>query len=479
MVTRAKKIADLEFVDAAITGGTIDGSSIGATTRSSGLFTAGGFNDGLYVSRDGDLPLTVDRGTDNDGDLIQFRNQGFLIGTFGYKNNSLFIGTTNTSIRFDDNTNSIRPVNHDGDNQDNTVSLGFSISQDRARFKDLHLSGTAYVGGDLFCNEKAKIGNVDNTGGKSLMVGDTGSNSGYANFGVGMAHDLTGDLNVVGGYGNTVSGANNGVFGSNQTVHNSTMGVGADQNLVSGDAHTISGSRNFVSGQGHNLGSSALNSTCIGYMNEVTANNSFAGGGDFGRPNKAGGINSFVFGGGCQTNLNATNSVALGALTECGENPNPNNYTANQAMAIGYQSIAYADNSFAGGNESYAFGDTSFAFGNGATASRGFSNIALGRGVTTPASSSAANLPGQVAVGQWNDWSVTTDQHFAVGTGTSDLARFTSLSVGPRSSMYSGIEMKAVLAAQSYGSDYHAAYGGVPVGGVYRTLSGNLKIRVQ
>lgn len=474
MATRAKKIADLEFIDAAITGGTIDGSSIGATTRSSGLFTAGGFNDGLYVSRDGDLPLTVDRGTDNDGDLIQFRNQGFLIGTFGFRNSGLFIGNANTSIRFDNQSNCIRPVNHDGENLDNTVSLGFNVAQDQARYKDLHLSGTAYVGGDLFCNEKAKIGNVDNTGGKSLMVGDTGSNSGYAGFGVGMNHSITGDLNVVGGYFNDVTGNNNAVFGSNQSVHCPTLGEDADQNLVAGNGHFVKGKRCLVAGETNVVSDSALNSVCVGYNNEVTANNAFSGGGDFGRPTKAGAVNSFAYGGGCQTNYNAVNSVALGALTECGGGTT----SANQSMAIGYQSIAYADNSFAGGNESFAFGDTSFAFGNGATASKGFSNIALGRGVTTPTSASAANMPGAVSVGQWNEHAVTTEQHFSVGTGTSDGQRYTSFYVGPRTNSNANIVMKALLASSSYSSDYGAAYAGVPLGGLYRN-GNDVKIRIS
>ena len=470
MVTRAKKIADLDFIDSTISNGTIDGASIENCSITNASVT-----DGFSISRSGALPLAVDRGTDSAGDLIQFRNQGFLIGTFGFRNSGLYIGNANTSIRFDNSSNCIRPVDSNGANLDNAVSLGFSAGQDEARFKDLHLSGTAYLDGDLFCNEKGKIGNVSNTGGKSLMVGDVSSNSGYATFGVGMNHDITGDLNVVGGYANTVTGNNNAVFGSNHNVHCPVLGEEADQNLVGGNAHTVEGKRCLVVGENNVVDDAALNSVCVGYANTVTANNAFSGGGDFGRPTKAGGVNSFAFGGGCQTNSNATNSVALGALTECGGGAT----SANQSMAIGYQSIAYADNSFAGGNESLAFGDTSFAFGNGATASKGYSNIALGRGVTTPTSASAAIIPGAVSVGQWNEYAVTTEQHFSVGTGTGDGTRYTSMYVGPRSASNSNIVMQALKDSAGYGSDSSAGLGGVPLGGLYRTSSGYVRIRIS
>jgi hypothetical protein len=147
-------------------------------------------------------------------------------------------------------------------------------------------------------------------------------------------------------------------------------------------------------------------------------------------------------------------------------------------MAIGYRSKTYRDNSFAGGNQSYSFGDTSFSFGNGAVASNGFSNIALGRGITTPVSGGTATTIGAVSVGQFNEYAVTTDQHFSVGTGTTDGSRYTSMYVGPRSSANSGIVMKALKDSAGYSSDSSAATGGVPLGGLYRTSSGYIKVRI-
>ena len=147
-------------------------------------------------------------------------------------------------------------------------------------------------------------------------------------------------------------------------------------------------------------------------------------------------------------------------------------------MAIGYRSKAYKDNSFAGGNQSYSFGDTSFSFGNGAVASNGFSNIALGRGITTPVSGGTATTIGAVSVGQYNEYAVTTDQHFSVGTGTSNTSRYTSMYVGPRSSTNSGIVMRALKDSQAHASDYYAGLAGVPVGGIYRTSTGYIKVRI-
>jgi len=472
MVTRAKKIADLEFHDPTIVGGTINSATIGNSTPRPGSFTSGSFSGGLSISSNSGVPLSVVRGNTNGGNCIEFGDSDGLIGSWGFSSNGIMCALSgNTGLMFDDFDNAIKPAQGNNTQRDNAIDLGAIgniNSADVARFKDLYLAGTAYIGTDLFCDEKGKIGNVNNTGGKSLMVGDTGSNSGYACLVSGMAHDITGDLNVVSGYGNTVSGARNAVFGGTTTVS-------SDANFSAGDEHTIGtgGACNFVAGFDHNVPNSTFNATVLGYKNSCLGNNSFTGGGYWTRPNQAKGVNSFAFGGGCVTEISAVNSIALGALSVCGGGAE----TANQSMAMGFDTKAYADNSFAGGNQSIAFGNTSFAFGNGSNASKGFSNIALGRGITTPASATAANLPGAVAVGQWNEWDVTTDQHFAVGTGTADGARYTSFYVGPRSTANANIVMRALKDSSNYINDNAAGLGGVPLGGLYRN-SGYVKIRL-
>ena len=476
MVTRAKKIADLEFVDSAITGGTIDGASIGATTPSSGAFTDVSASGGASITKDSGTPLEVNR-TTNTGDFATFSEDGNEKGVFAGYTDGFVVGSGTVGIMFDTANNCIRPIQTDGTGGDGVIDLGAVLYNadgtqqlSTHRFKDLHLVGTAYIGDQLFCNNKGKIGSVDNNAYRSLIVGNEGTNNGYASFVVGIKQTNNGDLNLVSGYENTVSAPNSVVCGSLHTVS------GNGNNAVFGHEHIVSGDKAFTSGWGNEV--TGNQATALGYEVKATADNSLAGGSAWPDPTETKGWNSIAYGGGCVTNANANNSVAFGTQTQTGEPTPSNNQTASQSMAIGYQSIAYADNSFAGGNESYAFGDTSFAFGNGSNASKGFSNIALGRGITTPVTNNAANLPGAVAVGQWNEFSVSTDQHFAVGTGTSDGQRYTSFYVGPRTNGNANIVMRALKDATNCNSDFAAAQNGVPLGGLYNTTTGYVRIRL-
>lgn len=355
----------------------------------------------------------------------------------------------------------------------------------------------------------------------ATFTGDVSVN-GTNNLEVGYQHTNTGDRNIVSGYENTVSGSNNNVSGQDNNVSGDVSLVTGYQNVIGssghrgvtagysnfnyGDNNIVGGNSNSVSSNGDNCivngfnnsasGSHCLSvgyqcsvgsatkwfSTALGYQTKSLGNASFTGG----RSIYNGGTKytrvdadaGFAFGSGNYVYTNAPSSVALGTLTQCGESNPSGGITAAQSMAIGYRSKAYKDNSFAGGNQSYSFGDTSFSFGNGAVASNGFSNIALGRGITTPVSGGTATTIGAVSVGQYNEYAVTTDQHFSVGTGTANSSRYTSMYVGPRSSANSGIVMKAISDAANYSSDANAALGGVPIGGLYRYF-GYIKIRTS
>lgn len=464
MVTRAKKIADLEFVDSAITGGTIDGASIGATTPSSGAFTGVSASGGASITKDSGTPLEVNRTTDT-GDFATFSEGGNEKGVFAGYTDGFVVGSGTVGIMFDTANNCIRPIQTDGTANDGGLDVGFTGH----RFKDLVLSGTMYSN-DLFCDNKGKIGNVTNNADKSLIIGDLATNSGYASLVAGMNHNNTADLALVSGFGNDVSAPNSVVGGSlNDVTGNGNSAVFGHENTVSGAKAFTNGWKNEVTGN---------QATALGYQVKATADNSLAGGSAWPDPTETRGWNSIAYGGGCVTYENANNSAVFGTQSRTGEPTPPSGQTAHQSMAIGYQSIAYADNSFAGGNDSLAFGDTSFAFGNGATASKGFSNIALGRGITTPVTNNVANLPGAVAVGQWNEWSVSTDQHFAVGTGTSDGQRYTSFYVGPRTNGNANIVMRALKDSTACNSDFAAAQNGVPLGGLYNTTTGYVRIRL-
>jgi hypothetical protein len=160
-------------------------------------------------------------------------------------------------------------------------------------------------------------------------------------------------------------------------------------------------------------------------------------------------------------------------------------------MAMGFSSIAFGDNSFSGGNNSRAFGEASFAFGEGAVASKGDGNIALGIGVTTPASASAANGVGQVAVGKYNVYNTGGVSHlFAVGAGTSSGSRFNAFNVtsngrigingitNPNSILHAklndystGFWMEGPSLSTSF--NYMAFYGGTTIRGSINPIGSN------
>ena len=359
----------------------------------------------------------------------------------------------------------------------------------------------------------------NSTSGKANKSGDTFTGdviiSGTNNLEVGELHSVTGSRNVVSGYDNTVSGNNNNVSGQDNTVNGDVSLVTGYANVTNSTSHRgitagysnynysensiIVGSQNSTGSTGHNSIVGGFNnvatgnhclavgyqcqvglaakwfSTALGYQTRSYGNASLTGG----RSTYDGSVKytqvdadaGFAFGTGNHVYANAPSSIALGTLTHCGESSPSSGVTAAQSMAIGYRSKAYKDNSFAGGNQSYSFGDTSFSFGNGAVASNGFSNIALGRGITTPVSSGAATTIGAVGVGQFNEYAVTTEQHFSVGTGTANSSRYTSMYVGPRSSADSGIVMRALKDSASYNTDNAAGLAGVPIGGLYRYFS--------
>jgi hypothetical protein len=316
-------------------------------------------------------------------------------------------------------------------------------------------------------------GTLTNVSGQGNTVyGGVGITTGYANNVYSGA-----DRTITGGYSNYVFGENALVAGNLNSVSST-----GDNSIISGFNNTVSGNHCLTVGYQCQTGSSTKwFSTSLGYQTRALGNASFSGGrSTYDGSTKYTQVDAdagFAYGSGNRVYTNAPSSVALGTLTQCGEASPASGVTAAQSMAIGYKSIAYKDNSFAGGNQSYSFGNTSFSFGNGAVASNGFSNIALGRGITTPVSSGAATTIGAVSVGQFNEYDVTTEQHFSVGVGTASGSRYTSMYVGPRSSADSGIVMQALKDSASYNSDSAAGLGGVPLGGIYRN-NNTVKIRM-
>jgi hypothetical protein len=96
---------------------------------------------GLYIAHNG-TNLPVFNRITSDGDIVDFRKNGLVVGSIGTQSGNPYIGGTNRGIRFD--STQIIPVDMtaSGSNADNSIDIGNS----GVRFKDLYLSGNAYVG---------------------------------------------------------------------------------------------------------------------------------------------------------------------------------------------------------------------------------------------------------------------------------------------------------------------------------------------
>ena len=81
-----------------------------------------------------------------DANMIEFKKDAVAAGFIGTKDGDIYLGTGDTGLRFYDDGNQVYPAQaSDGAGRDAAVDLG-STSK---RFKDLRLSGTAYVGSVL------------------------------------------------------------------------------------------------------------------------------------------------------------------------------------------------------------------------------------------------------------------------------------------------------------------------------------------
>jgi hypothetical protein len=115
---------------------------VGQSTFNTGNVGGGVTNYGFnYGTVDGGLVARFTRLT-SDGDIMQFRKNGSTVGSIGTKLGGLYIADGGVGLRFDSGgTDDIFPSNSTGDAADASINLGSS----GARFKDLHLSGTAHA----------------------------------------------------------------------------------------------------------------------------------------------------------------------------------------------------------------------------------------------------------------------------------------------------------------------------------------------
>ena len=141
------------------TGGDIDGGVnitngnllVGKTTSSlapngAAFFTTGQSDyssDAAYVSK------FNKKGA--DGTILEFRKDTTtVVGSIGNDgSDTIFIGSGNVAVAFQDGANAVTPWNTAGGVSDNVMDLGRSLS----RFKDAYLSGGVYLGGTGSANK--------------------------------------------------------------------------------------------------------------------------------------------------------------------------------------------------------------------------------------------------------------------------------------------------------------------------------------
>ena len=105
-------------------------------------------SDRAVVTRDGGTPLTLNRLT-SPGSILELLEDGTTVGSIGSNGGDVYIGTGDTTIRFVDGDDAIIPRGTAGAVRDGAIDLGISNN----RFKDLYLSGGAYLGGTAAVNK--------------------------------------------------------------------------------------------------------------------------------------------------------------------------------------------------------------------------------------------------------------------------------------------------------------------------------------
>jgi len=107
-------------------------------------------NDGLQSSiRNGGNVADFNR-LSSDGEIIRLSKDGATVGAIATWDGDLAVGQENVALKFNDGSNEILPWSVASNlNRDNAFNLGSSSS----RFKDLYLSGGAYLGGTAAANK--------------------------------------------------------------------------------------------------------------------------------------------------------------------------------------------------------------------------------------------------------------------------------------------------------------------------------------
>ena len=159
------------------------GNFLAATTDTSlfnnttgGGFMVAGSSGRTDMARQANVVATMNRTGNSDGDILEFRKDGSIVGSIGTLGSRMLIGTGDTGLFFNDQTDQIQPINTTTNApRDNAISLGTS----NRRFKDLYLSGGVYLGGTGAANklddyEEGTVTPTDVSGASLTMAASTG-----------------------------------------------------------------------------------------------------------------------------------------------------------------------------------------------------------------------------------------------------------------------------------------------------------------
>jgi hypothetical protein len=102
----------------------------------------------LVATRSGGEGLIINRLT-STGALAKFRYANSEVGSIGTTAGDIHIGSGDTALRFQASTDSVFPAQASGGGRGSAIDLGLNV----VPFKDLYLSGGAYLGGTAAANK--------------------------------------------------------------------------------------------------------------------------------------------------------------------------------------------------------------------------------------------------------------------------------------------------------------------------------------
>jgi hypothetical protein len=193
-------------------------------------------------------PALVINRKSSDGPLVDLKKDGTTVGFIGVHSGSVTIGDTDTGLYFNDAYNRILPFTLSSNaGRDNAIDLGASTD----RFKNLYLSGNAYIGNAVTAGTDGSTSLVLEGVAHIFRKGSAGSFAEYGRF------DASGNLLV-----GTTSGVTGSVAGGFQVQNNSgtgtTINIGHPDGAASGFSYALFSYNNSIIGSIGQSGTTAV-----------------------------------------------------------------------------------------------------------------------------------------------------------------------------------------------------------------------------